>query len=226
MANLINVCVIGTGRAGMIHARSYNGSVPGARLAALCDPVEESLKAAQLETGVEKVYTDYRDALADPEIDAVVIVTPTGLHREIVVAAANAGKHVFCEKPMATDANECDEMIEACRKNNVKLQLGFMRRFDKSFRRGKEIIDSGKIGDVTLVKCGGECLDEYYLSTGTLTENTNYINMCRTQVRVRMNTPARYFLQNPLGNHHIMLYGNYEIMLNEFLQLNACKRIE
>ena len=152
MANLINVCVIGTGRAGMIHARSYNGSVPGARLAALCDPVEESLKAAQLETGVEKVYTDYRDALADPEIDAVVIVTPTGLHREIVVAAANAGKHVFCEKPMATDANECDEMIEACRKNNVKLQLGFMRRFDKSFRRGKEIIDSGKIGDVTLVK--------------------------------------------------------------------------
>lgn len=81
-------------------------------------------------------------------------------------------------------------------------------------------------GDVTLVKCGGECLDEYYLSMGTLTENTNYINMCRTQVRVKMNTPADYFLKNPLGNHHILLQGNYEEALNEFLQANACKRTE
>lgn len=81
-------------------------------------------------------------------------------------------------------------------------------------------------GDVTLIKCGGECLDEYYLSTGTLTENTNYINMCRTQVRVRMNTPAEYFLKNPLGNHHILLQGNQEERLNEFLQANGCKRID
>ena len=81
-------------------------------------------------------------------------------------------------------------------------------------------------GDVTIIKCGGECLDEYYLSTGTLTENTNYINMCRTQVRIHMNTPAEYFLKNPLGNHHIMLHGNYEDTLNEFFQANACKRTE
>lgn len=81
-------------------------------------------------------------------------------------------------------------------------------------------------GDVTIVKCGGECLDEYYLSTGTLIENTNYINMCRTQVRIKMNTPAEYFLKTPLGNHHILLHGNYEQMLDEFLQANACKRIE
>lgn len=81
-------------------------------------------------------------------------------------------------------------------------------------------------GDVTIVKCGGECLDEYYLSTGTLTENTNYINMCRTQARIRMNTPAEYFLKNPLGNHHILLQGNYENALNEFFQSNACKRTE
>ena len=81
-------------------------------------------------------------------------------------------------------------------------------------------------GDVTIVKCGGECLDEYYLSTGTLTENTNYINMCRTQVRIKMNTPADYFLKTPLGNHHIMVHGNYEIALNEFMQANGCKRTE
>lgn len=81
-------------------------------------------------------------------------------------------------------------------------------------------------GDVTLIKCGGECLDEYYLSTGTLIENTNYINMCRTQVRVKLNTPIDYFLKNPLGNHHILLQGNQEEALNEFLQANACKRLE
>ena len=81
-------------------------------------------------------------------------------------------------------------------------------------------------GDVTIVKCGGECLDEYYLSTGTLTENTNYINMCRTQVRVRMDTPVDYFLKNPLGNHHILIQGNHANALNDFFQSNCCKRME
>lgn len=81
-------------------------------------------------------------------------------------------------------------------------------------------------GPVTVVKCGGECLDDYYLSTGTLTENTNYINMCRTQIRIKMDTSAEYFLKNPLGNHHIMVQGNFEILLDEFLQTNGCKRIE
>ncbi len=76
------------------------------------------------------------------------------------------------------------------------------------------------------MNCGNESLDEYYLSTGTLVENTNYINMCRTQVRIKMNSPADYFLKTPLGNHHIMLHGNYEDILEEFLQANACKRIE
>ena len=81
-------------------------------------------------------------------------------------------------------------------------------------------------GDVTIIKCGGECLDEYYLSTGTLSENTNYINMCRTQARIRMNTPAEYFMKNPLGNHHILVHGNHEDALNEFFLANACKRTE
>ena len=81
-------------------------------------------------------------------------------------------------------------------------------------------------GDVTIVKCGSECLDEYYLTSGTLTENTNYINMCRTQVRIKLDSPADYFLKNPLGNHHILLHGNYVQMFDEFLQSNACKRIE
>ncbi len=81
-------------------------------------------------------------------------------------------------------------------------------------------------GDVTILRCGGQCLDEYYLTTGVLTENTNYINMCRTQVRVRLDSSPEYFLKNPLGNHHILIKGNYENALQEFLQANTCRRVE
>lgn len=150
--NKVRVCLIGCGRAGMIHARSYAGNVKRAELIALCDPSEENLKTAQEEVEVPYVYTDYRDALKNEEIDAVIVVTPTKFHHEIVVAAANAGKHVFCEKPMAESTKECDEMIEACRANKVKLQIGFMRRFDRNFRRGKELIESGAIGQVTSLR--------------------------------------------------------------------------
>ena len=150
--NRIRVCLIGCGRAGMIHARSYAGSAGGAELAAVCDPMKENLDAARQELNVPLLYTDYREAMANPGIDAVIVVTPTQFHREIVVAAAQAHKHVFCEKPMASTVEECDEMIEACSANGVKLQLGFMRRFDRNFRRGKEMLDSGAIGKVTLLK--------------------------------------------------------------------------
>ena len=81
-------------------------------------------------------------------------------------------------------------------------------------------------GDVTVVKCSGECLDEYFVSSGSLVENTNYVNACRTQVRVKLNTPVDYFLRNPLGNHHILIQGNYEKELNSFFTANSCKRTE
>ena len=152
MEGKVRVCLIGCGRAGMIHARSYMGGIYGAVLAALCDPMEENRIAASEETGVTKTYSDWHDVMKDAEIDAVIVVTPTQFHHDIVIAAAEAGKHVFCEKPMASTEQECDEMIEACRNHHVKLQLGFMRRFDKSFRRGKEMLEEGMIGDVTLIK--------------------------------------------------------------------------
>ena len=92
------------------------------------------------------------DALNDNEVDAVIIVSPTVYHREIAVAAAKAGKHIFCEKPMAVNDKECDEMINAAREYKVKLQIAFMRRFDESFIQAKEAIANGEIGDVVLVK--------------------------------------------------------------------------
>ena len=128
MNDKIRVCLIGCGRAGLIHAKSYAGPVDGAELIAVCDADENNVEAAQRIANVRYFYTDYREALKNNEIDAVVVATPTRFHRDIVCAAANAGKHIFCEKPMASAPEECDEMIEACRKNGVKLQIGFMRK--------------------------------------------------------------------------------------------------
>jgi len=151
-AQKLGICVIGSGRAGMIHARNFAGRTARVRLAALADPHAPTLQEAQRDLEVETGYADYKDALADPKINAVVVVTPTSLHKDIVLEAARAGKHVLCEKPMAMDVRECDEMIAACNAAKVKLQIGFMRRYDDSFLAAKERVDGGEIGGVVLVK--------------------------------------------------------------------------
>ena len=102
--------------------------------------------------GISTYYLDYREALANNDIDGVVVVTPTAYHRDIVVQAAEAKKHILCEKPMGMTETECREMIDAADTHNVKLQLAFMRRFDESFMYAKERVDAGEIGDVVSVK--------------------------------------------------------------------------
>lgn len=147
----LGICLIGCGRAGMIHAKNYKDKVENARMVACVDVVEAAAKAAAEEMGITKYYTDYHNILNDPEVDAVVVVAPTDLHKQIVIDCAAAGKHIFCEKPMAMTVEECDEMIEACDKYNVKLQIGFMRRFDASFREAKRLVDSGAIGELVQI---------------------------------------------------------------------------
>ncbi len=149
----LGVCVIGTGRAGMIHAQNYAGGIRGCKLVALSDPYEPALRAAGEQTGVPALYLDYREALEDPAVDAVVIVTPTDLHLEVTAAAAAAGKHVFCEKPMAMNETECRAMIDFCSQAGVKLQIGFMRRFDESYQACHQQLRSGEIGEINQVTC-------------------------------------------------------------------------
>lgn len=148
----VGVCLVGCGRAGMIHARNLQGKVPGARVEAVADASEAAARAAAEELGVSKWSEDYRDFLQDPLVDAMVVVAPTNLHRDITVACAQSGKHVFCEKPMAMNRAECEEMIAACGAAGVKLQIGFMRRFDSSFVEARRLVAEGAIGDVVLVK--------------------------------------------------------------------------
>jgi predicted dehydrogenase len=149
----LGIAVIGAGRAGMIHARNFAaGRAPGARLVRLVEPVAESRQAACEELQLERAGADYHDAVHDPLVDAIVVATPSALHCEIVVAAAQAGKHVLCEKPMAMDAAECDQMLDAVDRAGVTLQIGFMRRFDAGFVAAKQRVDAGEIGRVVLVK--------------------------------------------------------------------------
>ena len=135
------------------------------------------------------------------------------------------GKASFMANPSMINARTNEIVLAHCTVGIAQTEQYIIRNHFET-EMGIGIQGILPTGHVTLVKCGGECLDEYYLNTGTLTENTNYINMCRTQVRIKMDTPAEYFLKNPLGNHHILIQGNYEILLDEFLQANGCKRVE
>jgi myo-inositol 2-dehydrogenase/D-chiro-inositol 1-dehydrogenase/scyllo-inositol 2-dehydrogenase (NAD+) len=152
MKNDIGICVIGAGRAGMIHASNFRKNVPGARLAAIADPAEAACKSACETLNIDAYCLDYREALENPEVNAIVVVSPTVFHRDIVVNAAGAGRHIFCEKPMAMTEAECYDMIEAAERNGVKLQIGFMRRFDASFLQAKKIVESGAVGDVVMAR--------------------------------------------------------------------------
>lgn len=135
------------------------------------------------------------------------------------------GKDGFMANPSIINTRTNELILAHCTVGLKQTEIYIIR---SHFETGSSIAIQGLLpsGEVTLVKCGSECLDEYYLSTGLLTENTHYINICRTQVRIRLNTSAEYFLKNPLGNHHILIHGNHEDALNEFFQANACKRIE
>lgn len=150
--NQVGICLVGAGRAGMIHGANFQSRIPHAKIVAIADPSKEAALKACTELDVSVWYAGYGEALRDKNVDAVVVVAPTVFHREIVVAAAKAGKHVLCEKPMAMDELECEDMIRACRDNGVKLQMAFMRRFDESFADAKEVVDSGEIGDVVMVR--------------------------------------------------------------------------
>lgn len=148
----IGIAIIGAGRAGMIHACNFAVAVPGARVVALADPFEATLTASAERLGSVETFTDYRDAIACKGVDAVLIATPTTSHLEIASAAAAAGKHVFCEKPMAMNVAECDAMLNAAKDAGIVLQIGFMRRFSQSFRLAKSRIDNGDIGEVVQVR--------------------------------------------------------------------------
>ena len=150
---MIKVGIIGAGRIGKVHVESICTQVAGAKVKALADPfMNAATEAWAKDMGVEVVTKDYKEILADPEIDAVLICSSTDTHSPISVEAIKAGKHVFCEKPIDHDVKKIQEVIDALKENNVKYQVGFNRRFDHNFEAVQQAVAAGKVGDVHVIK--------------------------------------------------------------------------
>ena len=146
MTKRVKIAVIGTGRMGSVHCRNIVRQIPGAELVAVCDIRLEVAQAVADELGIERVVKDYHELLADKNIEAILIATSTDTHAFIMKDVAAAGKHIFCEKPLALNLADIDDALAAVEKAGVKLQVGFNRRFDKSFQRVHEVVASGEIG--------------------------------------------------------------------------------
>ena len=151
----VRICMVGAGRVGKNHSRWITRHVPGGRIVALVDPVAETLAATGEEFGIEDRFASLEDVLDTVPFDAVVITTPTPTHRPLTAAAAQHGKHVFVEKPMALDLAECDAMIGAAHRAGVILQIGFMRRFAPEFVEAARRIEGGEIGRPMMIKSLG-----------------------------------------------------------------------
>lgn len=145
-ANVLNLGLIGAGRIGRVHAANIVHRIPAARLAAIVDVVESAAELLAEQYHVPSSGSDYHTLLADPAIDAVVICSATDTHAPIIVNAAAAGKHIFCEKPIDHTLAKIDQALAAVEQAGVKLQIGFNRRFDANYARVRRAIAEGEIG--------------------------------------------------------------------------------
>jgi inositol 2-dehydrogenase len=148
----LNVGLIGAGRLGRVYARDLAGRIPETRLVAVADPAGSVAKDIADECDVAKSFTDANALIDDPSVDAIVIVTPTRLHHEQVMAAAARGKPTFCEKPPALSLSDVGEMRAAIGTSGMFFQMGFQRRFDAGYAAAKKQIDEGRIGTPLVFK--------------------------------------------------------------------------
>ena len=152
----VKIGIAGLGRLGKVHAQNIAYKIPNAELTAACSIVPAELEYAQKELGISAVYSDYKEMLAKADIDAVAIVTTSSEHCWQIEAALDAGKHVFSEKPLGTDLEQCRKAEAAVERHpDLTFMLGFMRRYDKSYAYAKKKIEEGAIGTPYLVKATG-----------------------------------------------------------------------
>ncbi len=148
----LKIGIIGAGRIGKLHTQNLATRIPQAEIAAI---VDRDLKTAQQMASkyhVKCALSDYRKILDDPKIDAVAIFTSTDTHTDLIIAAADAGKHIFCEKPIDQSLERVDKAIAAVRQAGVKCQIGFNQRYDSSIKRVKDLIKTGKIGELQILR--------------------------------------------------------------------------
>ncbi len=148
----ITVGVIGAGRIGKVHTMSMANQLPNVRIKWIADYKEDVIGDWIYQYGVEHKTGDYKDILTDPEVDAVLICSSTDTHAQFIIDAAKAGKHIFCEKPIAHDVDQIKRALQAVKEAGVKLMIGFNRRFDHNFKKVKEMILQDEVGTPQFIK--------------------------------------------------------------------------
>ncbi len=149
MSKKLKIGIIGSGGiARSCHMKGYATMPDDCEIVAVCDINPDQAKVAAEEFGVEQVYTDFHDLIADKEIDAVSVATPNAYHVRPTVEALKAGKHVICEKPLGMNAAECREMCRAAKDNGKILQVALQSRFSAPALFMKHFIDAGRMGDI------------------------------------------------------------------------------
>lgn len=149
---VIRVGVIGAGRIGKIHAENLATRIPGVVVSAIADINQQAAQALAEKLHVANAFSDYRKIIEDKDIDAVAVCSSTDTHADLIIAAANAGKHVFCEKPVDHSLDRIDKAINAVSKAGVQCQIGFNRRFDPNFKKLHDLVQTGKIGDLHILR--------------------------------------------------------------------------
>lgn len=151
---MLNIGIIGAGRIGKVHLESISYHVKNATVTAMADPfMNEETEKLIRSYGVSKVTKDYKDILNDADIDAVLVCSSTDTHAAISIEAINAGKHVFCEKPVDHSIEKIQAVADALKEHpNIKFQVGFNRRFDHNFAAIRKAYDDGKIGEAHILK--------------------------------------------------------------------------
>ena len=153
MKNSFTVGVIGAGRIGKIHIENLLSKIADVNLKIVADiNINDKLRQWAEEKGVPKLTTDAYEILNDPEIEIVIICSPTDTHAKFIQEAAKAKQHVFCEKPIDTDIMRIKETLSVVKETDVKLMVGFNRRFDRNFMRCHESVASGQIGEPQIIK--------------------------------------------------------------------------
>lgn len=151
---MLNIGIIGAGRIGKVHLESISYHVKNATVTAMADPfMNEETEKLIRSYGVSKVTKDYKDILNDKDIDAVLVCSSTDTHAAISIEAINAGKHVFCEKPVDHSIEKIQAVADALKEHpEIKFQVGFNRRFDHNFAAIRKAYDDGKIGEAHILK--------------------------------------------------------------------------
>jgi scyllo-inositol 2-dehydrogenase (NAD+) len=151
----VGIGCIGLGRMGSIHVRHLSNRVPEARVVAVADPAPGLSERTAAEFGVPRWFDDYRELLEYGDVEAVIVATPSNTHGDVIEAAAESGRPIFCEKPLALTLEECDRAICAVERTRVLFQIGYNRRFDAAYTQAKRHIDGGGIGRPVTFKSVG-----------------------------------------------------------------------